>query len=168
MVRKDGDLGERIKRHRLEKRMSLRNLGAKTGLAPSFLSDIERGIRRPSLDSLERISEVLGINMSELFAAGGEPTTSIDLYELLNDKAIALVYKGEPLRSDERQQLLNMLDAALSLRKVPEPHAEDGLDIERMAAHMEGDYGKAPSPALRQLISEIVREVREEYRRQEG
>ncbi|RME45380.1 MAG: helix-turn-helix domain-containing protein [Chloroflexi bacterium] len=54
-------LGERIKVRRTELGLSLRELAAQTNLTASFLSQIERDLTSPSLDSLRRISQALEV-----------------------------------------------------------------------------------------------------------
>ncbi len=54
-------IGERIKARRKELKLSLRELAARADLTASFLSKIELGQSSPSIDSLRKISEVLGV-----------------------------------------------------------------------------------------------------------
>ncbi|WP_198401550.1 helix-turn-helix domain-containing protein [Parageobacillus thermoglucosidasius] len=53
---------------RESKNISARQLAEKVQLDPSQISKIETGKSNPSLDSLERICDALGISLSELFA----------------------------------------------------------------------------------------------------
>ena len=52
-------LGAAIKAKRLELGLSLRDLAATTGLSATFLSNVERGIANPTLDSLRKVSNAL-------------------------------------------------------------------------------------------------------------
>ena len=52
-------LGIRIKARRAELNLSLRDLAVTTGLSATFLSNVERGIANPTLDSLRKISNAL-------------------------------------------------------------------------------------------------------------
>lgn len=54
-------LGERIRRKREELGLSLRELAERTDLTASFLSQIERDLADPSIKSLRRIAEALGV-----------------------------------------------------------------------------------------------------------
>lgn len=54
-------LGETIRRIRAEKNMSLRELADKTDLTPSFLSQVERDLAEPSITSLRKIADALGV-----------------------------------------------------------------------------------------------------------
>jgi transcriptional regulator with XRE-family HTH domain len=56
-------LGQRVKERRLELGLSLRELAERTGLTASFLSQVERDLASPSIDSLRKISEALEVPM---------------------------------------------------------------------------------------------------------
>jgi transcriptional regulator with XRE-family HTH domain len=62
-------LGERIKKLRLKRSMGLVELGRKTGLSASFLSQLETGRVVPTLRNLARISLVFGKDLSHFFDA---------------------------------------------------------------------------------------------------
>ncbi len=53
--------GERIKEVRNRKGYTLQELADKTGITASYISQIERGIRHPSLGSLRKIAECLEV-----------------------------------------------------------------------------------------------------------
>jgi transcriptional regulator with XRE-family HTH domain len=59
--------GERIREHRLRRRMTLREVARETGLSESFLSQLERGLTNASIPSLQRITTALGVSIGELF-----------------------------------------------------------------------------------------------------
>ena len=54
-------IGQKIRKRRDDFGMSLRDLAAKTGLTASFISQVERGVTSPSLNSLRKISEGLEV-----------------------------------------------------------------------------------------------------------
>jgi len=60
-------LGDRIKKLRLKRSMGLVELGRKTGLSASFLSQLETGRVVPTLRNLARISLVFGKDLSYFF-----------------------------------------------------------------------------------------------------
>lgn len=64
MVRK---VGGRLRRARLQHRLTLQQLAERTGLSVSMLSLIERGQSSPSIGSLVAICDALGTSMSQLF-----------------------------------------------------------------------------------------------------
>ncbi|MFC7786719.1 helix-turn-helix domain-containing protein [Rossellomorea sp. GCM10028870] len=60
-------IGERVKKYRQEKRMSMTELAEKAGVAKSYLSSIERNLQQnPSIQFLEKVSAALGIPMDAL------------------------------------------------------------------------------------------------------
>jgi transcriptional regulator with XRE-family HTH domain len=63
-------LGDRIKKLRLKRSMGLVELGRKTGLSASFLSQLETGRIVPTLRNLARISLVFDKDLSHFFDSG--------------------------------------------------------------------------------------------------
>ena len=60
-------IGERIKELRIEKNMTLKELGEEINFNYSNLSKIERGLRKPTLEFLESISTYYKIDISYFF-----------------------------------------------------------------------------------------------------
>lgn len=58
-----------LRRHRLEKRLSINELARAASISKSNLSRLEAGDGNPSLETLWALSEALGINVSELLAS---------------------------------------------------------------------------------------------------
>ena len=60
-------IGERIKKFREEKKMSMSELAERAGVAKSYLSSIERNLQsNPSVQFLEKVSTVLGVSVNTL------------------------------------------------------------------------------------------------------
>ncbi|GGH74117.1 HTH-type transcriptional regulator SinR [Compostibacillus humi] len=60
-------IGEKIKKLRQEKKMSISELAEKAGVAKSYLSSIERNLQsNPSIQFIEKISGVLGVSPNDL------------------------------------------------------------------------------------------------------
>ncbi|MBI0579245.1 MULTISPECIES: helix-turn-helix domain-containing protein [Bacillaceae] len=60
-------IGERVKKLRLEKKMSLSELAEQAGVAKSYLSSLERNLQtNPSIQFLEKISAVLNVPVDYL------------------------------------------------------------------------------------------------------
>lgn len=70
------NIGKKIINYRTSKGMSIRTFSEMTGLSPSMLSQLERGIGNPTLSALKSISQVLGISLSDMFI---EETDNKDL-----------------------------------------------------------------------------------------
>ena len=54
-------LGDRVRTRRKELRLSQSDLAERTGMTASFISQVERGVTSPSIDSLYKISKALNV-----------------------------------------------------------------------------------------------------------
>lgn len=63
-------IGTRIREARLAAKLSLREVGRRADVTASFLSQVERNQVQPSILSLRRICEVLGMSMLDALAPG--------------------------------------------------------------------------------------------------
>ena len=59
----------RIKEIRKSKNMTLMDVSRSVGISAAYLSDIERGNRHGTRDTLQRIAEVLGVSADDLEVA---------------------------------------------------------------------------------------------------
>lgn len=60
---------------RLERGLTLEDLGRITGLSKSYLSKVERGINLPSVAAALKVAEALSVDVSRLFAEEGKQLT---------------------------------------------------------------------------------------------
>jgi transcriptional regulator with XRE-family HTH domain len=65
------DLGRFIREQRSQVGMSLRKLAAAAGVSNPYLSQIERGLRRPSAEILNQIAKALRISAETLYVKAG-------------------------------------------------------------------------------------------------
>jgi transcriptional regulator with XRE-family HTH domain len=63
------DVGPRLRAHREQRGLSLRELARRLGVSPSAISQIETGKSRPSVSTLYSIVSDLGMSLDELFGA---------------------------------------------------------------------------------------------------
>jgi transcriptional regulator with XRE-family HTH domain len=66
-----GDLGGYLREQRESARLSLRQLASVAGVSNPYLSQIERGLRRPSAEVLQQIAKGLQISAEALFLRAG-------------------------------------------------------------------------------------------------
>ncbi len=64
-------LGVAIKTQRTSLGISQEELAHRAGLHRTYISDLERGARNPSIDSIEKLARALEISVAALFAAAG-------------------------------------------------------------------------------------------------
>jgi len=86
------DLGEFIRDQRRNARLSLRKLSELAGISNPYLSQIERGLRKPSAEILQAIARALQISSETLYVRAGileERTDNLDLVaNILRDLTI--------------------------------------------------------------------------------
>ena len=86
------ELGRFIRDQRSGASLSLRKLSGLTGVSIPYLSQIERGLRRPSADILQAIAKALRISAETIYVKAGildEKTDDTDpVGEILRDSAI--------------------------------------------------------------------------------
>lgn len=66
-----GELGEFIREQRRSSRLSLRKLSDLAGISNPYLSQIERGLRKPSAEILQAIAKALRISAETLYVRAG-------------------------------------------------------------------------------------------------
>ncbi len=69
--------GRALKRQREAAGMSLRMLAARSGISSSMISDIERGAKSPTVVTVVRLAEALGVTASSLIEGGAGPASRI-------------------------------------------------------------------------------------------
>lgn len=66
------DVGTRLKELREARNISMRSLATKSGLSANALSMIERGKTSPSVSTLYKLADALGISITAFFGSGSE------------------------------------------------------------------------------------------------
>lgn len=72
-------LGKRIREIRISKNITLRDVGEKTGLTPSFISQFERGLTQASIGSINKIADAIDAKMATLFMDDLPPENNFNL-----------------------------------------------------------------------------------------
>ena len=65
------NLGDYLREQRHAAQLSLRQLAEQTGVSNPYLSQIERGLRKPSADVLQQIAKALRISAEQLYIRAG-------------------------------------------------------------------------------------------------
>jgi transcriptional regulator with XRE-family HTH domain len=106
------DLGEFIRDQRRNARLSLRKLSELAGISNPYLSQIERGLRKPSAEILQAIARALRISSETLYVRAGileEREADEDLVgDILRDRTITENQKQalvEIYRSFQRERI---------------------------------------------------------------
>jgi transcriptional regulator with XRE-family HTH domain len=134
------DLGSFIREQRGTARLSLRRLSELAGISNPYLSQIERGLRRPSAEILQQIAKALRISAETLYVQAGilePPDGTPDLSRLI------LADPG--LSEDQKQALVRIY---LSFRRDFDDEFGDGAghDGHDHGAHDHGGHRPAVTP----------------------
>jgi transcriptional regulator with XRE-family HTH domain len=106
------ELGEFIRTQREVARMSVRRLAEVAGVSNPYLSQIERGLRKPSADILQQIAKALQISAETLYERAGF------LNPDANARGVREAIAADPLLSPEQQQaLLNVYESFVASRR---------------------------------------------------
>lgn len=101
------NIGPLVRRHRRHYRITLKEMAEKTGLSISFLSEIERGVAKPSMASLRKVAQALGISLLSFSDIEDIPEASHRqlLYPREENRESGYVTKVNVVRSGQRKKL---------------------------------------------------------------
>lgn len=121
--RNSPEFGKIIKRHRLMKPMTLRELSVLSGFSASYLGRVERGERFPSAKVLQKIARPLGLTEEELLFSAGylSPSGDIDKEEtghnrLQIDPYVVRMLSQEPV--EVQRAVVGLVTILKSLAKL--------------------------------------------------
>jgi transcriptional regulator with XRE-family HTH domain len=97
-----GELGSFIREQRRGARLSLRKLSETAGISNPYLSQIERGLRKPSAEILQAIAGALRISAETLYVRAG-------ILDERADRDLESEILQDPRLSDEQKQTMREL-----------------------------------------------------------
>jgi transcriptional regulator with XRE-family HTH domain len=95
-----GTIGEYIRQQREQAKISLRQLASATGVSNPYLSQIERGLRRPSAEILQQIAKGLRISAEALYVQAGI------LEDRRPDSGVRAAVLADPELTERQKQVL--------------------------------------------------------------
>jgi transcriptional regulator with XRE-family HTH domain len=93
-------IGEYIREQREQARISMRQLAQAAGVSNPYLSQIERGLRKPSADILQQIAKGLRISAEALYVQAGI------LEDREADSGVRSALLADPQLSERQKQVL--------------------------------------------------------------
>jgi transcriptional regulator with XRE-family HTH domain len=111
-------LGDRIRLARVRKRLTLRELGGRTGTTASYLSDIENDRRVPSEAVIRTVGAVLDLDANELLGAAGRFGDDADRYLRRNPEA-GILFRRMSSRNLSADVIRRILDEVPELAEDP-------------------------------------------------
>ncbi|MET7781471.1 MULTISPECIES: helix-turn-helix domain-containing protein [Streptomyces] len=152
-----GNLGEYLREQRRNAQLSLRQLADAAGVSNPYLSQIERGLRKPSAEVLQQVAKALRISAETLYVRAGILDAERDGEECRRERATRAVILADPTLNERQKQVL--LQVYESFRKENgfeiTPDLAQGMtqdmaqdEAQGMAEHISGTQ-QAPDTAVR-------------------
>ena len=127
-----GSIGEYIRQQREQAKISLRQLSSAAGVSNPYLSQIERGLRRPSAEILQQIAKGLRISAEALYVQAGI------LEDRRPDSGVRAAVLADPELTERQKQVL--LEIYESFRREPPASVIDGsADVAEVGGGTGGD-----------------------------
>jgi transcriptional regulator with XRE-family HTH domain len=108
------DLGEFIREQRRQDRLSLRKLSELAGISNPYLSQIERGLRKPSAEILQAIAKGLRISAETLYVRAGILDEREDDADL-----VARILRDPSINERQKQALIDVYRSFQHEREQP-------------------------------------------------
>ena len=104
-------LGDYLRQQRMASQLSLRQLAELAGVSNPYLSQIERGLRRPSAQVLQQLANALRISAEQLYVRAGIVSPGEG-----GAGSVELAILGDPeLTERQKQSLLDVYTSFLAL-----------------------------------------------------
>ncbi len=113
-------LGDYLKEQRTASRLSLRQLAVQAGVSNPYLSQIERGLRKPSAEVLQQIARALRISAEQLYVRAG----IISPDDGVGGSVEIAVLSDTGLTERQKQSLLDVYSSFIAMNEA------DGSDHE--------------------------------------
>lgn len=110
-------LGGYLREQRVSAQLSLRQLAEQAGVSNPYLSQIERGLRRPSAQVLQQLAKALRISAEQLYVRAG--IVSPD--EGMAGSVELAVLADSQLTERQKQSLLDVYASFLALNQTSPP-----------------------------------------------
>ncbi|MDQ0386983.1 transcriptional regulator with XRE-family HTH domain [Streptomyces sp. DSM 42143] len=123
-----GNLGEYLREQRRNAQLSLRQLADAAGVSNPYLSQIERGLRKPSAEVLQQVAKALRISAETLYVRAG----ILDAERDRDDVETRAVLLADPSLNERQKQVL--LQIYESFRKENGFGADADADADADAA----------------------------------
>ena len=109
------NIGDNIRKIRIAKKLSQKEVILNAGLDTAQYSRIENNRTEPSLTTLEKITKALGVSFSELFAISED---NLYLKDADIKTVIGKVALIETLPEEESKAIYTLLDALITKKKL--------------------------------------------------
>jgi transcriptional regulator with XRE-family HTH domain len=139
-----GNLGEYLREQRRTAQLSLRQLADAAGVSNPYLSQIERGLRKPSADILQQLAKALRISAETLYVQAG----ILDERDQDGIELRAAILADTTINEKQKQVLLQIYE---SFRKENGVVDEDQPRTQRTP--------KAPVPPRKRVAKKVAKKA---------
>jgi transcriptional regulator with XRE-family HTH domain len=115
-----GTIGELIREHREQAQVSLRQLSKLAGVSNPYLSQIERGLRKPSAEILQQIAKGLRISAEQLYVRAG-----ILEYREVTEELAAAIRQDAELTERQQDVLIEIYQSFLRENRANQREVHD-------------------------------------------
>ncbi len=118
------NLGDYLREQRHSAELSLRQLSAVAGISNPYLSQIERGLKKPSAEILQALAKALRISAESLYVRAGFLEARTDLGEAAAVDVQAALLADPRLSNRQRAVLLDVYESFVgepAPRPAPRP-----------------------------------------------
>lgn len=110
-------LGDYLREQRIGAQLTLRQLAEQAGVSNPYLSQIERGLRRPSAQVLQQLAKALRISAEQLYVRAGIVAPDVG-----TGGSVELAVLGDPaLTERQKQSLLDVYASFLAVNATSQP-----------------------------------------------
>ena len=118
------DVGDYIREQRHAAQVSMRQLAKAAGVSNPYLSQIERGLRKPSAEILQQIAKALRISAEQLYVQAGI------LDERIGDDTVTAAMLGDTGLTERQKQVLLEIYESFRRENAAREAADLALDDE--------------------------------------
>jgi len=130
-------IGEYIKAQREQAKISLRQLADSAGVSNPYLSQIERGLRKPSAEILQQIAKGLRISAEALYVQAGI------LEDRPADSGVRSALLTDPQLTERQKQVLIEIYESFRRESQPSPTTAEIISVIRDPSAAEQDTDPA-------------------------
>jgi transcriptional regulator with XRE-family HTH domain len=113
-------LGEYLREQRTASRLTLRQLADQVGVSNPYLSQIDRGLRRPSAEVLQQLAKALRVSAEQLYIRAGIVSPEV------GNSSVELAVLDDPaLTERQKQTLLDVYSSFIAQNVVPNDLVND-------------------------------------------
>lgn len=110
-------VGDYLRQQRVAAHLSLRQLAEQAGVSNPYLSQIERGLRRPSAQVLQQLAKALRISAEQLYVQAG----IVSPEEGVGGSVELAILGDAALTERQKQSLLDVYASFLALNGTTQP-----------------------------------------------